>query len=183
MNKNLQFTDQQGKQLPFLTTADLLLILHRRGAINDTELAAARETLRVGGVGLMPLDHDELVRVVRESNWSIGPNAELRAIRDSIHLPLARNLIQLPQERAWFKAASLKRVGHIAQRFAYVQKPGVPSINLMRALDMLRDFQPDLGPPIASAKAFTILAYDRPSQPAAPTEDSAAEEDVQVASE
>jgi hypothetical protein len=54
-----------------------------------------------------------------------------------------------------------QRVGNIAQHFAYAQKPGPPSINLMRALELLRDFEPDLGAQIASAKSFTVLTFDR----------------------
>lgn len=107
MNKYLQFTDQTGKQLPFLTTPDVLAILHRKGVLNASELAAARESLRLGGAGLMPLDPHELVEAVKASNWTIGPSAELRAIRDSIHLPLARKIIQFPHERPWFKAISI----------------------------------------------------------------------------
>lgn len=107
MNKYLQFTDQTGAQLPFLTSLDVLSILHRKGVLDDGALAAAREKLRLGGAGLMPLDPHELVEAVKASNWSVGPNAELRAIRDSVHLPLARKVIQLPQERQWFKAVSV----------------------------------------------------------------------------
>lgn len=59
------------------------------------------------------------------------------------------------------RALWLQRAGNVAQHFAYAQKAGPPSINLMRALDLLHDFEPDLGPALASAKAFTILAYDR----------------------
>lgn len=59
------------------------------------------------------------------------------------------------------RALWLKRAGNVAQHFAYVQKPGPPSINLMRALDLLRDFEPELGPALASAKSFTVLSFDR----------------------
>ncbi|MEA3012566.1 MAG: hypothetical protein QOD42_1111 [Sphingomonadales bacterium] len=107
MNKYLQFTDRTGREVPLLTTTDVLAILHAKGALTEPELAAARESLRLGGVGLMPLDPEELVQAAKDSNWAVGPNAELRAIRDSIHLPLARRVIQLPQERPWFKSISI----------------------------------------------------------------------------
>jgi hypothetical protein len=46
--------------------------------------------------------------------------------------------------------------GHVwvTEPFGYAQKSGSPSINLMRALELLRDFEPDLGPKTASAKAY-----------------------------
>jgi hypothetical protein len=59
-----------------------------------------------------------------------------------------------------------KRAGNIAQSFAFAQKAGAPSINLMRALELLRDFEPQLGPELSSARSFTSLAFDRiPADP------------------
>ena len=49
------------------------------------------------------------------------------------------------------RALWLKRAGNVPQHFAYVQKPGPPSINLIRALELLRDFEPDLVPALPSA--------------------------------
>ena len=107
MNKYLKYTDTRGFELPFLTTADILVLLHRRSVLDDNELAAAREALRLAGAGLMPLDPQDVERAVLQSDWSIGPGAELRAMRDSVHLPIARKFIQLPQERAWFKSVAM----------------------------------------------------------------------------
>ena len=107
MNKYVQFEDRTGRKIPFLTTPDILTLLHRKGVLDSNALAAARERLRIAGAGLMPLEPTELVNATLGSNWQIGPNAELRAIRDSIHLPLARRIIQLPQERTWFRAVCL----------------------------------------------------------------------------
>lgn len=59
------------------------------------------------------------------------------------------------------RALWLQRAGNVAQQFAYTQRSGPPSINLMRALDLLRDFEPELGPKIAAAKAYTVLTFDR----------------------
>ena len=59
-----------------------------------------------------------------------------------------------------------KRAGNIAQSFAFAQKAGAPSINFMRALELLRDFEPQLGPELSSARSFTSLAFDRiPADP------------------
>jgi hypothetical protein len=107
MNKYLQFTDRNGQQVPFLTTTDVLTILNQKGVLSVPEVNAAREKLRLAGVGLMPLDPEELIQAVKNSDWAVGPNAELKAIRDAIHLPLARKVIQLPEERVWFKAVSI----------------------------------------------------------------------------
>lgn len=55
----------------------------------------------------------------------------------------------------------LERAGILARQFAFAQKPGVPSINLQRALDILRDMEPDLGRAVAQARAFATLTFDR----------------------
>jgi len=139
MNKYLEFDDRTGRKIPFLATPDLLLILHRRGLISDQALAAAREKLRVAGAGLMPLDPNELVSAVLGSNWKIGPNAELRAIRDSIHLPLARKIIQLPQERIWFKSMCINIAFAIRRAWQEVTDPVLAE----RAATYLHDIIPD----------------------------------------
>lgn len=72
-------------------------------------------------------------------------------------------------------AISQKRFDALA---GYAQKSGPPSINLMRALELLRDFEPDLGPKTASAKAFTLLAFDRLPRLAPAGSSSAAAEDA-----
>jgi hypothetical protein len=107
MNKHPRATDRAGNSFEFLTTADLLTILSRLGSLDQDALDAAREKLRRGGGGLMPLDPEEVARAACGSNWSVGPNADLRAIRDSIHLPLARRVAQVPNERPWFKSVSI----------------------------------------------------------------------------
>jgi hypothetical protein len=73
----------------------------------------------------------------------------------------APRLTMLAAAAAEERALWLQRAGNVAQHFAYAQKSGPPSINLMRALELLRDFEPDLGPKIASAKAYTVLTFDR----------------------
>ena len=139
MNKYLQFADQQGRQVPFLTTPDLLYILHDKGALNAAALTAAREKLRLAGAGLMPLDPLELVAAAQASNWAIGPNADLRAIRDSIHLPLARKVLQLPQERTWFKAVCIGIAFAIRRIWQEFDDP----VMAERAATYLLDMMPD----------------------------------------
>lgn len=139
INKYLEFTDRTGRQVPLLTTPDILIILRRRGVIDDAELAAAREKLRNGGAGLMPLDPEELVTAALASNWGIGPNAELRAIRDAIHLPLARKVIQFPQERAWFKMMCIAIGIAIRRVWQELEDPN----HAERAASWLHDIIPD----------------------------------------
>jgi len=107
MNKYQETTDRTGKKVVFLTTADLLGIMRAISVIDDEKVDAAREKLRRSGVAMMPVDPDEFRRYVKDSDWSIGPNAELRAVRDSIHLPLARKVVQIPQERVWVRGVCL----------------------------------------------------------------------------
>ena len=139
MNKYLQFTDQQGKEVPFLTTPDLLRILNGKGVLNDAALAEAREKLRLAGAGLMPLDPLEIVVAVQASNWMFGPNAELRAIRDSIHLPLARKIVQLPQERVWFKSICTAIAYAIRQAWQELDDPVMAERAATYLLDMIPD--------------------------------------------
>jgi hypothetical protein len=73
----------------------------------------------------------------------------------------APRLIMLAAAAESDRSLWLRRVGNLAQSFAFAQKAGPPSINLMRALELLRDFEPDLGPTMASARSYTSLAYDR----------------------
>jgi len=139
MNKYGQSDDGRGNALPFLTTTDIIDILHRRGLVSDEERTAAREALRVAGAGLMPIDNDELFDAVRTSNWKVGPNAELRAIRDSIHLPIARAIVQLPQERAWLQGVSFQ-LGFAIRR---IWQELEDSTAAARAASYLLDIIPD----------------------------------------
>jgi len=139
MNKYLQFTDHPGRRVPFLTTPDLLRILHDKGVLDAADLNAAREKLRLAGAGLMPLDPLELVAAAQTSNWAVGPNAELRAIRDSIHLPLARKILQLPQERSWFKAVSIGIAFAIRRVWHELDDPTMAERAATYLLDMIPD--------------------------------------------
>ncbi|WP_221235069.1 hypothetical protein [Sphingopyxis panaciterrulae] len=141
MNKYLQFDDPKRGPTPFLTTPDLLILLHRRGVITAKELAVAREKLRGAGAGLMQPDAEELFLAARGSNWSIGPNAELRNIRDAIHLPIARGLLQLPQERIWVKSVSMQIGMTIRRIWQDFDDPE----DAARAASYLLDMIPDVG--------------------------------------
>lgn len=59
------------------------------------------------------------------------------------------------------RAQWLQRAGAIAREFAFAQNGGSPSINLQRAIDLIRDFEPELGAAMAQAKAYATLTFDR----------------------
>ncbi|HEV7290457.1 hypothetical protein [Sphingomonas sp.] len=139
MNKYLEITPQKGASVPLLTTTDILAILHARKVIDDDAVDAARERIRRSGAGLMLVDPDEMRRAVRDSNWSVGPNAEMRAIRDSIHLPIARRILQLPEERIWLRATSLSIA--YAMRNAWIEIEDDDDAE--RAANYLFDMLPD----------------------------------------
>lgn len=139
MNKYLETTDRNGSSVAFLTTADLLAILRKKEVIDDDAVDAARERLRRSGAGMMLVDPEEMWRAVKCSDWRVGPSAELRAIRDSIHLPLARKVLQLPEERPWLRAISLSIA--YAVRNAWVETEGDEEAEI--AADYLLDLLPD----------------------------------------
>lgn len=139
MNRYLETTDRTGSTVAFLTTPDLLGILRGMDAIDDDAVDAARERLRRSGAGLMLVDPDEMRRAVRTSDWRVGPNAELRAIRDSIHLPIARKVLQLPAERPWLQAVSLSIAYAIRNAWIELEEDDLAE----RAADWLLDLLPD----------------------------------------
>jgi hypothetical protein len=139
MNKYQETTDQTGKKVIFLTTADLLGIMRAINVIDDEKVDAAREKLRRSGAALMPVDPDEFRRYVRDSDWSIGPNAELRAVRDSIHLPLARKIVQIPQERAWVRGVCLAISYAIRGAWADIEDDAQAEAAANWLLDLLPD--------------------------------------------
>jgi len=139
MNKYLETTDRTGRKVAFVTTADLLGILREVGAIDDVAVDAARERLRRSGAGMVPVDPEELKRAMLGSGWSVGPNAELRAIRDSIHLPIARKVLQLPEERPWLRTVSLSIAYAIRSAWLEVEDDD----DAERAANYLLDLLPD----------------------------------------
>lgn len=139
MNKYQETTDQTGKKVIFLTTADLLGIMRAKDAVDNDEVDAARERLRRSGAGMMLADPDELRRYVLDSDWNIGPNAELRAVRDSIHLPLARKIVQLPEERPWVRGIVLAIAYTIHDTWVKIEDDTKAEIAANWLLDLLPD--------------------------------------------
>lgn len=140
LNKYEEFTDSTGHKVKFLTTPQLLVLLSRKGRLSDTDLAAARERLRLGGASLMPIYSDEIFAAVKASDWTSGPNADLKALRDSIHLPLAHRLIKLPEERVWLQCVTTALVFSIRRAWQEIEDDVIAE----RASDYLLDILPDL---------------------------------------
>lgn len=139
MNKHLNTTDRSGHQVAFLTTADLLGILLGLGAIDEQTANQARETLRRSGAGMVPVDPEEMRRAARTADWSVGANAELRAIRESIHLPIARRVLQLPAEFHWLRAVSIAIAYAIRNAWVEIEDER----HAERAADYLIEMLPD----------------------------------------
>ncbi|WP_324475583.1 hypothetical protein, partial [Novosphingobium sp.] len=107
LNKNGTFTDKTEATVNTAISLDVLRHLEAKGAITNDEFQRAIEKLYEGGFALVPVDFQELIKAACSSNWNVGPNAKLRHIRNSIHLPLIRGLVKLPEERHWFRSSVL----------------------------------------------------------------------------
>jgi len=140
INKYPKFDEESGRAVPIFTSIDLLLILHRKGSIDDGELARCYEELRRSATGLVPVNPMEIAEAALGSNWAIGPSAELRLLKESILLPIARGVIQLPQERQWL-SNSLLNVA-IAIRQVWQEIEDIEEAEA--AADYLLDVLPDL---------------------------------------
>lgn len=109
INKEGFAADRQGNRTPVATTLDILTDLERRGAISDRERRLCRHRLRQAGVGLVPVDTEELVIAVQHGRP--GHGAEFRAIRESLDLAILRELPQFPAEIRWL-ASCLSAIKH-----------------------------------------------------------------------
>lgn len=167
MNKYPETVDRTGHKVTFITTADLLGILRGIDVIDEDAVEAARERLRRSGAGMVPVDPLELKQATLASDWSVGPNAELRAIRDSIHLPIARKVLQLPEERPWLRAVSLAIAYSIRSAWIEIEDDDEAERAANYLLDLLPDpaalsaheQSPDLQDWIAEVTRFSIWAF------------------------
>ena len=101
VNKYPHATDSAGINRALATSLDVIDALAARKTIAGYVRESARIKLRASGVGLVPLADGEFVAAARRSNWAEGPGPELKAIRDSILLPMFRRGVQLPEEQPW----------------------------------------------------------------------------------
>lgn len=101
INKLGELTDRRGLKRRIVTIVDVIDHLLSSGRITSERWTEARQRLRECGVGFVPLEVGEIVSAASHSDWSNGPSRALRAIFDSIHLPLFRKALVLPGERFW----------------------------------------------------------------------------------
>lgn len=101
INKLGELTDRRGLKRRIVTIVDVIDQLLSSSRITPARWAEARQRLRECGVGFVPLDVDEIVNAASQSDWANGPSRAMRAIVDSIHLPLFRKALVLPDERFW----------------------------------------------------------------------------------
>lgn len=139
INKFPNFADQTGREIPILTSLDLLHVMHQQGILDERAFSQAIEALRLSGVGLVPVEPGEFAAAVVKSNWAVGASAELKAICEAILLPLARDVAQFPQERPWFVNASMGIAFGIRRAWQEIESIE----NAEKAADYLLDLLPD----------------------------------------
>ena len=140
LNKIGTFVDKEGASVNTAISLDVLRHLAVRSAITNDEFQSAIEKLYDGGFALVPVDFQELVKAACASNWNVGPNVTLRQIRNSIHLPLVRGLIKLPEERHWFRTSVLS----IAIAIRHVWTEIADADHAKRAATYLYEMIPDV---------------------------------------
>jgi hypothetical protein len=101
INKLGELTDRKGLKRRIVTVVDVIDHLLSAARITPERWAEARQRLRECGVGFVPIEVEEIVNAASHSDWANGPSRALRAIFDSIHLPLFRKALVLPDERFW----------------------------------------------------------------------------------
>ncbi|WP_203311521.1 hypothetical protein [Sphingomonas beigongshangi] len=103
VNGHGHFTDAAGMNRPVATPLDMIDHLQRIGAIDAARRASAYRKLREAGVALVPIEADEVFEAAATGDWTRGAPRPLRAIRDSIHLPILRGAVNLPADRLWLE--------------------------------------------------------------------------------
>lgn len=124
-NQHGRLDDQNGIAKGLATPIDVIDHLLQSGTISAERRATVMRKLREAGVALLPTDPDEVVRCAAEGDWSRGSPRSLRAIRDSIHLPLLRRAVSLPLDRHWLEYAALSLAQ--AVRRVWARLPAIDS--------------------------------------------------------
>lgn len=106
INRTAQLTDRNSVSRPILNVIDVIEHMLASATISANQRQDARRTLREAGVALVPMEIDEIVQAAGQGDWSNGPGRDLRAILASIHLPLLRKAVILPDEQYWLGNAA-----------------------------------------------------------------------------
>lgn len=140
------FTDSDGASRPVASSLDILEALRKRQVIDEAAHRAALHVLRASGVGQIPVTAAEIVAAAKRGDWKVGPGRELRAIRDSIQLPLLRRGVRLPAERNWLEM-TMMQVGLAIRRcfreFDDVELAGAAADFLLAMVPDLRGYTKD----------------------------------------
>lgn len=92
------------KQVPIITTLNLLDILVQRQRLSSEDRDSHRTRLRQAGFIFIPVTEDEIVRFLRASQCKDGTvteSAELRAIRDNLYVVRMRGWFEPPVDHGW----------------------------------------------------------------------------------
>lgn len=161
VNRHSQSTDARKAAHPVATSLDVIDALVERKVIAKYARSSARTRLRLSGAGLMPFSPDEFVAAARRSNWKEGPSAELKAIRDSIQLPILRKAVQLPDDGNWVTAILFSLARSIRDVFAKLDTLEEAEAAATFALNCLPDivaYAAEHGAAGAKASAMTLMA-------------------------
>ncbi|OYU50502.1 MAG: hypothetical protein CFE31_02840 [Rhizobiales bacterium PAR1] len=97
--------DAGERNVPIACTLDLLALLETAGTLTTSRRTEAETRLRRGGFQLMPVRTEELLRLVSSivvHNGLFQETAHLRSIRESAERLRMTDVLQLPQDQAWF---------------------------------------------------------------------------------
>lgn len=107
VNRHGVFVDRSDASRHVLTIIDVINHLVRDGTITAARKNLAIRKLREAGVAMIPTDADEVFAAAAEGDWTHGPPRSLRAICDSVHLPLLRRALLMPDDRHWLRGSTL----------------------------------------------------------------------------
>ena len=102
LNRHSLLTDKKGRNVPITCTLDLISYLEAHGLIDNTKKQASLHRLREGGFAFVPIDPDELERLLRaalfDQNHQLIESPELRVIRQLLMRICSLHMSQQPAE-------------------------------------------------------------------------------------
>jgi len=105
MTKTSMFSDRHGKTVAVCCVLDVLRHLEARGAFTPEERQNALHRLRKAGFAFVPVEPDELKRLVTSVHWkqdgTFTESAELRTIRQTLARIRSLDMLRQPGEKAF----------------------------------------------------------------------------------
>lgn len=105
VTKNSLLSDRQGRVVPVLCVLDVLRHLEARGALPPKERQAALHRLRQSGFAFVPVEPEELARLLTSAPPKPGgtfvESAELRIIRQTLARLRSLRMLRQPGEKAF----------------------------------------------------------------------------------